>query len=635
MSLRLFFLFFLCPFLSVWVTAQTPEWVRSSSYVHPSLGETGSALDTDAAGNVIFAGEYIFGGTINGVTFLNSSTSVANCFIATANSSGSFNWVMQVSGGGAKAITDAKWSAAGDVLVCGYFAGTIMAGSLTVTSAGALDMFLLRINSSGTVLSLQRFGGTLNDFAYAIDVDASGQVYVAGSFNGSFTFGSSSLTSAGGDDGCLLTLSAAFAPLWAVRCGGTSFDRATEIVADQLGAVYVVFEFSGTLTFNATTYTTLGSVDILLVKVQAASGVVDWSVRSGGTGGDQCAGIAFDGVSTVFVGINTSSSFQLGAFSLTSAGCSDLFVFAISSAGTPLWLNRYGVAVTCESLSDLAFGGGFLYLVGSYNGSTTFGTVNLSLTGMNDAFIIKADPLGEPISVNKAGGTRNDLYNKVAVNNAGMVYVVGSIYGNSQMGTITTAVTGAVDAILVKYNTALLLPASVHFWQAQAEHAHQTLFEWSTSEEVNTAWFCIEHSSDGLHFNELHRTAAQGTTFEWTDYAVRLQHDFQKNWYYRLVVEDANGGRQLVGETEVSYINEKALVFYQPTWKKIVVQLPFDGTTAGAETDITVYDASLKVILQTTTSTSMEWVADHWPTGIYLVTLGEGENREIYKLAIY
>jgi hypothetical protein len=147
---------------STGICAQTPEWVRTSSHAQPSFGETGSALDVDALGNTIFAGDYVFGATINGVTFLSGSTSVANCFVSTANASGAFNWVMQISGTGAKAITDAKWTSSGDVVVCGFFAGTITAGALTATSAGALDAFLLRLSSAGTVLSLQRYGGIVS-----------------------------------------------------------------------------------------------------------------------------------------------------------------------------------------------------------------------------------------------------------------------------------------------------------------------------------------------------------------------------------------------------------------------------------------------------------------------------------------
>jgi hypothetical protein len=117
-------LFLLSGFLVLFSTrfcAQTPEWVRTSSHAQPSFGESGSALDVDALGNSIFAGDYVFGATINGVTFLSGSTSVANCFVSTANASGAFNWVMQISGTGAKAITDAKWTSSGEVLVCGFF----------------------------------------------------------------------------------------------------------------------------------------------------------------------------------------------------------------------------------------------------------------------------------------------------------------------------------------------------------------------------------------------------------------------------------------------------------------------------------------------------------------------------------
>jgi hypothetical protein len=129
------------------------------------------------------------------------------------------------------------------------------------------------------------------------------------------------------------------------------------------------------------------------------------------------------------------------------------------------------------------------FFLGNYNAPTTFGSVSLSNGGLNDAFLVKADPLGAVISANRASSTRNDLFTKVAVNDAGMVFVVGTIYGNTQIGTIQLTVAGGLDAVLAKYNSALLLPASVHDFTAEKKASTQSAFHWISEEEVNNAWF--------------------------------------------------------------------------------------------------------------------------------------------------
>jgi hypothetical protein len=73
-------------------------------------------------------------------------------------------------------------------------------GNTTLTSAGAAEIFIIKLDSSGSHVWATSFGGTSNDDGRGIAVDASGSPYTTGYFEGSMTVGNTTLTSAGARD---------------------------------------------------------------------------------------------------------------------------------------------------------------------------------------------------------------------------------------------------------------------------------------------------------------------------------------------------------------------------------------------------------------------------------------------------
>jgi endonuclease V-like protein UPF0215 family len=94
----------------------------------------------------------------------------------------------------------------GNSYITGYFQGTVNFGGGDVTSAGGNDIFVLKLNSSGTFQWVSTFGGTSNDNGYGITIDSSGNSYITGYFNGTVDFGGGDVTSAGSTDIFVLKL---------------------------------------------------------------------------------------------------------------------------------------------------------------------------------------------------------------------------------------------------------------------------------------------------------------------------------------------------------------------------------------------------------------------------------------------
>jgi hypothetical protein len=83
-------------------------------------------------------------------------------------------------------VTATAIDSSGNVYIAGYFDGATLAmDSVTLTRIGTRDAFAAKLNSSGTVTWAKNYGGAgATTTGYGIAVDSSGNVYVAGYFSG-------------------------------------------------------------------------------------------------------------------------------------------------------------------------------------------------------------------------------------------------------------------------------------------------------------------------------------------------------------------------------------------------------------------------------------------------------------------
>ncbi len=85
--------------------------------------------------------------------------------------------------------------AAGNTVVVGSFYGSITLGSTTLTSAGYSDIFVARISPSSQWLQATRAGGPGSDVASAAISDAAGNITLTGICSNLAAFGSNTLVS--------------------------------------------------------------------------------------------------------------------------------------------------------------------------------------------------------------------------------------------------------------------------------------------------------------------------------------------------------------------------------------------------------------------------------------------------------
>jgi hypothetical protein len=167
-------------------------------------------------------------------------------------------------------------------------------------------------------------------------VDGSGNSHVTGSFGGTATFGSTTLTDTKDGDIFVAKYDPDGNVLWAVQAGGIEGNTGNGIAVDGLGNSYVTGSFQGDAAFDGTTLTSAGSSDIFVAKYDPDGNVV-WVTQTGNAGQELGRGIALDGSRNSYV-----------------TGVSALRIFLAKYGGgnlPPVANAGSGVKVECTSFS--------------------------------------------------------------------------------------------------------------------------------------------------------------------------------------------------------------------------------------------------------------------------------------------
>ena len=159
----------------------------------------------------------------------------------------------------------------GNVYIAGSFNGATLAlGGVTLSRIGTSDAFVAKLDASGAVLWAKNYGGAgANAEGYAIAADSAGNVYLGGNFNGA-NLSTPALTKIGGSDAYALKLDASGNTLWAKNYGGAgAWAFGNAIAADNAGNVYLGGYFN-TADLSTPALTKIGGTDALIVKELAA-----------------------------------------------------------------------------------------------------------------------------------------------------------------------------------------------------------------------------------------------------------------------------------------------------------------------------------------------------------------------------
>jgi len=311
-----------------------------------------------------------------------------------------WQWVEQAGGIGNDYGRSITIDSSGNSYITGYFYGTASFGSttLTTTGSGAVDIFVAKLDSSGNWLWAKQAGGNNWDVGFGIATDSSGNSYVTGFFAESASFGSTTLTSSGGEDIFVAKLDSSGNWLWAKQAGGTSPDYGWGIAIDSSENSYVTGYFEGTASFGTTNLTSSGVQDIFIAKLDS-SGNWLWVKQAGGNNWDVGFGIATDSSGNSYITGLFAEFASFGSTTLTSSGQDDIFVAKLDNNGNWLWVKQAGGISSDEGFAITTDSSENSYVTGYYQGTASFGSIELTSSGGNDIFIAKLGAEEPPLPV--------------------------------------------------------------------------------------------------------------------------------------------------------------------------------------------------------------------------------------------
>ncbi|WP_435355602.1 SBBP repeat-containing protein [Emticicia sp. SJ17W-69] len=345
--------------------------------------------------------------------------------------------------------------ASGYIYITGSFSGTAKFGATTKTSAGEIDIFVAKYNKAGSLEWVQTAGGTDYEEVKGITIDANGNIYITGYFGGTTTFDVNTKTTSGGYDIFVAKYNNIGDLQWLQTAGGGDIDYGYDIAADVNGNVYVTGYFTGTAKFGTTTKTSPGGgdTDIFVVKY-STTGSYQW-VQTVGDGADDFGlGIATDASGYVYVTGFFNGTATFGNTSKLSAGQEDIFVVKYNDAGSVQWVQTAGGTNIDRGVRITVDGNGNVYIIGNFSGTANFGATSKTSVGSRDIFVAKYNNVGTLQWVNTAGGTNSISGNGIALDASGNVYLTGNFNGTATFGVTSKTSAGDYDIFVAKYSNA-------------------------------------------------------------------------------------------------------------------------------------------------------------------------------------
>lgn len=379
-----------------------------------------------------------------------------------------------------------KVDAAGNTYVAGSFGGTVDfdpgAGAQILTSISNGSLFMSKFDEWGNLVWVKTMPctnpGTNQTYANVsgILLDASGNIYMAGSFNGTIDFdpggGTRSVTSMySSPDAYILKLDALGNLLWVNTMGNLGGDIVKGIALDAAENVIAVGSFEVTVDFDAGPGTAPltavnGYSDIFILKLDEDGNYI-WAKSAGAARPDQATAVALDVTGNIYVtGVyDETVDFDPGpgTADLTSRGFNDIFVLKLDANGNYVWAKSMGGSSHDAGKSIAVDVLGNTYITGYFYATADFdpgaGDKNLTAVGYYDIFIAKLDPSGNLIWVKSMGGPDGEVGESITLDNSCNVYSTGlyaqTVDFDPGSGTHNlTAVGGAGDAYVSKLDSA-------------------------------------------------------------------------------------------------------------------------------------------------------------------------------------
>jgi hypothetical protein len=295
------------------------------------------------------------------------------------------------------------------------------------------------------------FGGVDDQGPQSIALDAEGNIFLAGNYDGDITFDQTLPPAGTGVTSAFLAkLDPMGNPLWSRALVGET--AAGGLVVDSMGDVILAGSLAGSTDFGGGTVTNLSTTGIYVAKYTSDGDYV-WSDTYGEAGGyGNTWQIAVDGMDDIILtSAFGGSAIDFGCGSLPAEGSYDAVVAKLDSSGACQWSKRFGDDLFQQTSAAVVDPWGYVTIIGDLAGTADFGDNLLHAAGQ-DLFVAQFDPEGSSVWSERFGGSTQSVQwnGALAVGADGTLAIAGWFRGTLVFGGETlTTLDGMVDGYVL------------------------------------------------------------------------------------------------------------------------------------------------------------------------------------------
>lgn len=355
------------------------------------------------------------------------------------------------------------------------------ANAIAHTLAGNWDSFVTKLSADGSSLVYSTYIGGANDVPAGIAVDTKGSAYLTGSATTTFpvTSGAFQTVNAGPRDAFVSKLSADGSQfVYSTFIGGSVNDAASGIAVDAKGSAYISGttaskDFPVTAGAYQKSYIAQFS-SAFVSKLTADGSHLAYSTYLSGIQQDSALGIAVDAQGHAFVtGSTQSSNFPVttGAPQASYAGNGDAFVTELSANGSSLIFSTFLGGTAVDQGNDIAVDAtGNVYVIGQSTSTdfpTTAGAFETAFNGSaQEVFAFRLAPFTANPGLldfgSVAAGSPSPLQTVTLTNSSSSPISLSSIStGTSQFVRTGSTCTGQLAAAASCSVTLRFVPSAV------------------------------------------------------------------------------------------------------------------------------------------------------------------------------
>lgn len=314
-------------------------------------------------------------------------------WVVKLTSSGEIQWQQLLGGYGNDYGESFVHTSDGGYIFVGYSFASAN-GDVTGTNQGASDLWVVKLDQSGSIQWQKLLGGTGFDHGFSLRQTADGGYILVGD-SASSKSGTVTGTNHGGIDVWMLKLDPAGNIQWQKLIGGTGDDQAYSVDL-ATGGGYILFGSSKSNGTGDVISGNHGGSDIWVVKLDD-SGAIQWQKLLGGRGNEiGYSGHRIAGGGYVLIGPSTSSS--SGDVTDTNHGGMDYWIVQLNDQGQIQWQKLLGGSGDDNGRSVVPTTDSGYILYGNSKSSSS-GDVTESNRGSWDSWVVKLKT-GQTLTLN-------------------------------------------------------------------------------------------------------------------------------------------------------------------------------------------------------------------------------------------